>query len=169
MKLKIILFILNFLCISYVYNCFAAESDEIYEVVVYSTPGEPITLFDSNEPAEKIIARKQDKGYILMACINSPVGKVENYLEVTAELSNREWDSIVKFIQDNHLLEWKPDFAGYDVYDFGATGFSITGKVNNSWHWNTEIKNQASISGLFSILAKLAKEKIKSAQLYFIR
>ncbi len=145
-----------------------AAGGEIRAVGAQRTPGKPMLFFEEKRPAEEIVAKKDGDKILLFVRVNVPRDGVEKYTEESAELTRVDWDSLLEIIAKEKLLEWKPDFEGGQVADWGSMGFQITSDTEHAPKWTKPIKNGKGPDALSKKLAALARDKVKGLKLFYL-
>jgi hypothetical protein len=145
-----------------------AAGGEVSEVGVHRTPGKPMQFFEPNRPAEEIVVRKEGDKFVLLVRVNVPRDGVKGYREDRAELTAKEWESIVEVVSKERLLDWKPRPEEGKVFDWGAAGILVKADRENAPTWTSPLKNADGPAALTKRLAALAAEKVKTLKLYYL-
>ena len=164
----VLLSILLALVGGFVGSCSSTQSstvESITEVSFFTTPGKPMmSPYDSQKPAEEIIAKRSGFEYSLTVCINSPA----DYSTQTARLTQNEWDSIITIVKQYHLIDFVPIPYPQNAIDFGARGFSIQGMKWIERNWGSPLENEDGPTILATMLARLARKRIPQLHLNFL-
>lgn len=132
----------------------------ISEVSTYGTPGKLVRLFDSQKPAEQVIARKEGIEYVLKICLNSHRDSVLAYSELSFRLTQSEWDSIIDIVRQYDLTDFVPLPQTQNTIDFGSCGFFIQGVKRIDRSWTNSLKNDGGPRTLADMLARLARRRL---------
>jgi hypothetical protein len=146
-----------------------AALGDITEIGAHQSPGKPMLYFEEGRPGEEILAKKNGDKIVLHVRVNCPRDGVEKYTEETADLTPTEWKSLLEVVEKEKLLEWKPDFTGGQVADWGTTGFRITSDKEYAQKWWKPVKNGKEPAVLAKRLAALAQEKVKGLKLHYLK
>ncbi|HVE42591.1 MAG TPA: hypothetical protein VNM14_22115 [Planctomycetota bacterium] len=145
-----------------------AALGDITEIAAQRTPGKPLPFFEPDRPAEEVLAKKDGDKYLLSVRINVRRPSVEKFSEETAELTRKEWDSLVDIVSREKLLDWKPDPKDGLVFDWGTAGFRVKADKDNAPTWTTPLKNGDGPELLSKRLASLARQKISGLKLIYM-
>jgi hypothetical protein len=141
---------------------------DVTEVAVHRTPGKPMQFFEPNRPAEEILAKKEGDKLLLCVRVNVPRDGVKAYREERAELTPKEWASLLDIVSKEKLLDWKPEPEKGQVFDWGEAGIRITSDRENAHTWTAPLKNESGPAALSRRLAALAAEKVKGLKLFYL-
>jgi hypothetical protein len=141
---------------------------DVREIGVERTPGKPLPFFEPDRPAEEVLAKKDGEKYVLSVRINVARPGVEKFSEETAELTRKEWDSLIDIVSKEKLLDWKPDPKEGVVFDWGTAGFRIKADKDHAPTWTRPLKNGDGPEALSKRLASLARQKIGGLKLIYM-
>ena len=140
----------------------------ISEISVFATPGKLMRLYDDHKPAERIMAKKSGKNYLLIVCINVSRDSVRQYTEDTTTITPADWDSIIVSIEQLHLLDFIPVTEDLNVIDYGSRGFSLVGSKYVEQVWSKPLSNSNAPESLFKELRELARQRIPHLPTYYL-
>lgn len=114
---------------------------------------------------KKITAKKEGDGYVLTVSVERMLRRGSRQ-EKTLPLSQEDWDQLVGIVEDQRLLDWRPERPGRSPAGGGAgsgtSEFEIKGSRQNSQEWLGRVTNSAAPDLLFKRMEELASRPAKA-------
>jgi hypothetical protein len=141
---------------------------DVTEIGAQRTPGKPLPFCEPDRPAEEVLAKRDGEKYLLSVRINVKRPNVDKFSEESADLTRKEWDSLLDIISKEKLLDWTPDAKEGVVFDWGTAGFRIKSDKEIAPTWTKPLKNGDGPEALSKRLASLARQKISGLKLIYM-
>ena len=144
----------------------APATEPLMLAEVYTTPGKPMELADPAQPAEQIIALRHGSPELFV------IRNVPPAQSRSAPLTDDEWRAIERVVAAHGLATWRAAPTGDGrFFDYSTSGFALARSEKatlNAQRWSQPVAAAEHPQALFQLLARLARDKVKSPELRYL-